>query len=326
MQQLRRLSEAYTVSPVFFANYFHKNAYERFVTAVQEFVFWRRGVFPQPHKKEEYLARFAAEELRDYYDKGIFRLHSVQFVVTTRCTLRCRDCSVMMPYFDRRHIDLSYEQFRNDLDAVLGAADYVRTVLLLGGEPLLNKELPQMLEYAAQKEKIGLIDIVTNCTILPWPELLTVAEKYREKVFFGLSNYGGNPELASRLKRAEISARLKERKIAYTPDTGKVEWFRYELRECALDDAQLRAVFAGCQWHHCLYVLDGVLSICARGLAGHMLGAYALSGDERLDLRLASSWGETRKKLLSLYEKDILSACRWCLRREGMVTPALQMK
>jgi organic radical activating enzyme len=322
------MPKKYTVSKGFLNNYFYKNAFEKYINSIQEFMFWRRGSFLPPHKKEQYLQRFIAEEIQAYCENGIFRLPSVQFAVTTRCTLRCRECSVMIPRFGGSgvpHTDLTFERFRRECDALLGAVDHIGTLLLLGGEPLLNKELPQMLAYAAAKDRVGLVDIVTNCTLVPSAELLEAAKDFRHKVFFGLSNYSGNPALSSLLKRGEIIALLKRNDIKHSLDSGDGKWFKYELRECSYGDEQIQAIFAGCQWHHCLYVLDGILAVCPRSFIGYRLGAFGLKPDDRIDLRESES-REIRAGLLRFYEKNSLDACRYCYRHDGLVTPAEQLE
>jgi organic radical activating enzyme len=324
-QDIQSLIEKYSILPAFFMNYFHKNAFERYMNSVQEFIFWRRGKFLAPHRKNIFLHEFVKDEITTYYEHDIFRIPSVQFAVTTRCTLRCRDCSVMMPRIAHsgEHSAMTFAQFKEALDAVLTAVDSIGTVLLLGGEPLLNADLPEILACAADNDKVGLVDIVTNCTIVPSQDLIAAAVQYNKKVFFGLSNYSGNPELASRLKRTEIITILKKSGIRHTLDTGEAQWFRYDLQECSYSDEQMREIFAACQWHHCLYVLDGLLGICPRSLVGQKLGAFVLNEDEMLSLR-GQNTTTLRNALKDFYKKDYLSACRWCLKHYNNVDAAIQ--
>jgi organic radical activating enzyme len=328
LNQYQYLAERYNITPSFLANYFAVNAFEKYTRSLQEFMFWRRGSFLPPHKKEQYLQSIIEQEIKAYYEGGIFCLPSVQFAVTTRCTLRCRECSVMIPRFGRNgisHTNLTFEHFRRECDALLDSVDHMGTLLLLGGEPLLNKELAQMLAYAAAKDKVGLVDIVTNCTLVPSIELLEAAKDFRHKVFFGLSNYSGNPALTSVLKREEIIALLKQNDIKHSLDAGDVKWFKYELLEYSYSDEQMQAIFTGCQWHHCLYVLDGILAVCPRSLIGCRLGAFELKPDDMIDLRESQS-REIRAGLIRFYEKNSLDACRYCYRHDGLVTPAEQLK
>jgi organic radical activating enzyme len=325
---IQYLIEKYSITQAFFRNYFYKNAFEHYINCVQKFIFWRRGRFLAPHMKNKYLDAFINEEILNFYEHHIFRIPSVQFALTTRCTLRCRDCSVMIPRFCSNgvsHTNLTFEHFRHECDALLDSVDHIGTLLLLGGEPLLNKELAQMLAYTAANDKVGLVDIVTNCTLVPSVELLEAAKDFRHKVFFGLSNYSGNPALTSVLKREEIIAILKQNDIKHSLDAGDVKWFKYELLEYSYSDEQMHAIFTGCQWHHCLYVLDGILAVCPRSLIGHRLGAFGLKPDDMIDLR-ESNGSEIRAGLIRFYEKNSLDACRWCYRHDSLVASAEQLE
>ena len=313
--------------PAFYRNYFLNNALERYTNSLQEFMLWRRGSFLPPHKKNAYVKKFVEEEQERFHTQGFFSLPSVQFAITTRCTLRCRDCSVMIPRFAKGgagHHEMSFDRFRENLDSLLGAVDHIRSLLILGGEPLLHKELADMVAYAASQEKIGLVDVVTNCTIVPSEDLLAAIAPYRHKVFFGLSNYTQNPDAAKIVRRDEIIALLKAHDIKHSLDTGTGKWFRYSLEECDLDAEAIKSVFAGCQWHHCLYVLGDELAVCPRSLVGEKLGAYALNTDDKV--RLPGQDAATlRDRLMAFFAKDTLDACRYCHRHEELVEPAIQL-
>ena len=325
--KIAMLAKAHNISPAFMANFFKTTALEKYTRKLQEFFFWRRGSFLPPHRKGVYVQQFIADEIEAYYGQGLFRLSSVQFPVTTRCTLRCRDCSVMMPKFGTRgvsHIDLTMEQFKQDLDTLLESVDHIGTLLLLGGEPLLNKELPHMLAYAAEKPNLDLVDIVTNCTIIPSEELLETARKYQDKVFFGLSNYASNLTLIPVLKREAIAEILRKNGIKSTLDSDESKWFKYELKEFTCSDARLKSIFAECHWSHCLYVLAGIISICPRSHIGHILGAYELPCEDMILLR-HSNPQTIRDHLVRFFEKDALDSCRYCYRHNGLVAPAIQL-
>jgi MoaA/NifB/PqqE/SkfB family radical SAM enzyme len=296
-------------------------------TACRNFYFGDAVHLPPPHRKNEYLRIFMHDEITAYYENNIFRLPAVQFAITTRCTLRCRDCSVMIPRFGRNgsvHLDMTFAQFKHALDRLTTSVDFIGTVLLLGGEPLINADLPQMVACAAENKKVGLVDIVTNCTIVPSDELICAVEDYRHKVFFGLSNYSGNIELAPALKRPHIIRILKEHDIKHTLDTGEAHWFQYELHKCSYNDEQMRAIFVACHWRFCLYFLDGLLAVCPRSLVGHKLEAFKLPDDELIDIYDANT-ENLRRELERFYKKDFLSACRYCRRCNEKVKPALQM-
>lgn len=113
----------------------------------------------------------------------------VEYLVTTNCTMQCKECNTFIPHFSRdAHLkSVSFETFRADLDKLLGSVDYIYALGLVGGEPLLCGDLAKMLEYASVQKQIRHIFIATNCTIEPSPELLRAMR--HKKFAVQLSNY-----------------------------------------------------------------------------------------------------------------------------------------
>ncbi len=115
-------------------------------------------------------------------------LMEVHTAITTQCTLRCRNCNMFMSYY-KEQFYYSVEDIAADLEALFAQVNYVLSYRILGGEPLLNKELPQMLSYIGEcyGDRIGNIGVITNGTVLIGSELAETAKKY--KVKFEISDY-----------------------------------------------------------------------------------------------------------------------------------------
>ena len=78
--------------------------------------------------------------------------------ITGHCNLRCDQCSHYSPYVTPGFYDL--KQFEIDITR-LTEVYHARMIRLLGGEPLLNKNLPQYVKIVRAK---GLADLVGICT------------------------------------------------------------------------------------------------------------------------------------------------------------------
>lgn len=93
-----------------------------------------------------------------------------------------------MPYY-KEQIDYVAEDILHDLELLFRHVDYVVSYKLLGGEPLINNELANMIMQISEKygDKIGNIGIITNGTILPNEELINISKKYDVK--FDFSDY-----------------------------------------------------------------------------------------------------------------------------------------
>lgn len=88
--------------------------------------------------------------------------------------------------FSTHYSELLDEFERNDSIYIVRNVDYIVSYRLLGGEPLLNKELADMIELIGQKygDRIGNIGIITNGTLLPSEKLIEVSKKYDIKYDF----------------------------------------------------------------------------------------------------------------------------------------------
>lgn len=115
-------------------------------------------------------------------------LMEIHSTITSRCTLKCRHCNMFMPYF-KEHVDYEISDIMYDLELLFKHVDYLVSYRLLGGEPLLNKSLPSMIDQIGMKygNRIGNIGIITNGTLVPSDNLIKVCKKYNVK--FDFSDY-----------------------------------------------------------------------------------------------------------------------------------------
>jgi len=92
-------------------------------------------------------------------------LANLRLSVTDRCNLRCQYCMPEPEYvwLPREDI-LKYEEIDRLVDVFLGIG--VRKVRLTGGEPLLRKDLPLLIERLATKARIEDLAMTTNAVLL----------------------------------------------------------------------------------------------------------------------------------------------------------------
>jgi cyclic pyranopterin phosphate synthase len=93
-------------------------------------------------------------------------LANLRLSVTDRCNLRCQYCMPEQDYVWLPRNDLlHFEEIDSVVDAFLDAG--VRKVRLTGGEPLLRKDLPRLIERLAAKSRIDDLAMTTNGVLLP---------------------------------------------------------------------------------------------------------------------------------------------------------------
>ncbi|HET7657325.1 MAG TPA: radical SAM protein, partial [Bacillales bacterium] len=97
-------------------------------------------------------------------------LHDLRISVTDRCNFRCTYCMPAeifgpdYPFMKRTEL-LSYEEITRM--ARLFAVSGVRKLRITGGEPLMRKELPRLIEMLSGIKEIEDIALTTNGSLLP---------------------------------------------------------------------------------------------------------------------------------------------------------------
>lgn len=313
--------EKYNISKSFFNRYFELNAINRLGNELFRFMNFKEGKFINPMKKQQYIEEYVKEEIDNFFNKNELNIPQIEFCLTTQCSLKCKDCCALMPAFNQKgHIKMSVEEFKNTLEQLLENVNSIRKLIILGGEPLLRSELPELLEYAAEKDKVIHIAIVSNGTMLPSERLIKVLKKYN-KINFYMSNYNGNPDIEPILKYEQIKALLKQNGLKYQM-MESWEWFK-ELGFASdkLCESARRRNYETCHRTKCLQTLDRKIDICSKAFSGRNLGL--INTKDFIDLDKTAN---LRQDLIDFYQKDMVDACEYCLISTEKVAPALQIK
>ena len=101
---------------------------------------------------------------------------------TTACQLKCPLCPVGMGILERSTGHMQFETFRKIIDEM---GRYIYSVNLNGsGEPLLNRELVPMIEYAKQKKLY--IDVYTNLQLNNKQMLTSLVTSGLDRILFSM--------------------------------------------------------------------------------------------------------------------------------------------
>ena len=92
---------------------------------------------------------------------------------------------MFMPYY-KEHVDYTAKDILEDLELLFRHVDYIVAYEILGGEPLINGELADMIRQIGDRygNRIGNIGIITNGTLLPNEQLIEISKKYNVKYDF----------------------------------------------------------------------------------------------------------------------------------------------
>ncbi|MCV3508371.1 hypothetical protein L8W69_03910 [Campylobacter sp. CNRCH_2016_3089] len=106
------------------------------------------------------------------------------------------------------------------LDLLLSKVDSIARVRIIGGEPLLFKDLPQLIDYLDAQKKILTFSLVTNATIDFKDELMKKLKKSNKVRKITISDYKRSPNLKIPLKQESILRKLKENKIPFSMNSS----------------------------------------------------------------------------------------------------------
>ncbi len=113
-----------------------------------------------------------------YFDEDKVYMRSLDVMITTKCSLKCKDCSNLMQYYvEPKHTE--HEQILSALNILNENVDYISEFRVIGGEPLMNKDWADIVNRISKKNAEAKIFIYTNATISPRDEQL---ESFQDKM------------------------------------------------------------------------------------------------------------------------------------------------
>jgi len=231
-------------------------------------------------------------------------------VISTRCTLHCKECSNLMQYYGK-HLKNSYDVAVKDLKAdmikLLQAVDYIQIMVIIGGEPFLHKHLDDILEFLIDKEKIGHVQIITNGTTMPEKNVINICGKSK-KITVLISDYGTVSN-----KREKLVSTLQENNVRFT--VLRPGYWRIDggIDSRNRSQQELIRTFRSCRIGNCRSLLNGEMHLCPRSSAGTDLGIIPRRESDYVSVRKEDNIKNIRRNLTELLKKhDYILACNYC--------------
>lgn len=258
-----------------------------------------------------------------YYYQKVF-VNIAQITLTERCTLKCRKCAHACYAIDASAQDMMLEEVYRSADIFFSKVDYIREFVLIGGEPLLYKEIEKVITYIGEKyrNRMSIFCITTNGTIVPSKEILEVCKK--QDVLFRISNYSAQ---LPRLKKAhyKLVEKLKEWNISYILGEEDLLWrdYGFEYVNHGVNNANLIEVFDKCKTI-CREIRGNRFYYCvmARSVTENL--KYNVGEFDYLDLEALDSELYQKEILefnLGYSEKGYLDMCQFCHGAEAFNYP-----
>jgi len=261
------------------------------------------------------LAR--AQEVLDLYlfdidsekERILLKVKSLDVVLTERCSLKCVDCSNLMQYYEAP-IGAEAELLVESLSLFLSNVDFVFELRLIGGEPLVSRNVEKVLEIIYKFSNFGKIVLYTNGTVVPKDSTLALLRDHR--VWIKISDYGAVSRKAQALsdKCKLLGINCIHEIVTEWEDVGRI------LNRGRTDE-QNKIVFGNCCVNDTLTLLHGRLYACPFSAHTDNLGLLKNADGDRVDV-IASR--DLKKAIRSIYqEKDVLVACNLCNGRDHVV-------
>ena len=270
------------------------------------------GMLPDTVEMTEY-AKDMFENPEKYMDAVSYHssgsqlyIPRLELVVTECCTLKCRHCATLTPYY-KNPGQIHLQECAAAMDVLLHTVSYISELRLLGGEPFLNNMLADYINAFGNHPKIGMIHIYTNGTVLPGQKIME--SMVNKKVKVHISDYGTNTAQIETLtgKLKEYGIHFTLRRYDYWCDFGKLEYRGY-TRE------KRQKIFDGCLAKNCHTLIRNRLYRCSRAANADNTGLCPVRDHEVIqldhtDMADESLPAQIRKLLMG---PEILSTCDYC--------------
>jgi organic radical activating enzyme len=244
-------------------------------------------------------------------------LHSVDLVVTEKCTLKCRDCANLMQYYQHPK-DGDADELMTAISAILQAVDYVHELRVIGGEPFIHKKLRDILAKIATFDNYSRIMIYTNGTIVPPNAVFSGYDTSRIEVV--IADYGDLSRNMAKLRDSLEAASIKYGVVSFDKwtDCGTI---KYRERT----ETEKKHIYYNCCAKATLTLLHGILYSCpfsanARNLRA--IPAQPAGGPDEIACNSPEiDIDELRNRIKKLYlETEYLHACDFCNGRDYAAT------
>lgn len=249
-----------------------------------------------------------------------FTLQRAAIMVTRRCNLKCRLCAAYIPYYpEKLRCDFDLNSLIASVDKLFLIVDYMNIFTITGGETLLYKPLPLLIEHIIKYEqKVKKIEIITNGTIVPSRDLLVLLSKH-PNISVLVDNYGSNlsvktAEIAQVFKDYGIKHIIRNNNMDLAHCNGWVDFGDHTKKLESYEDCV--ALYKKCahpqKLGFCFTCIDGKMFPCAKARRLHELKIIPDIKNEYINLMSSDTVMEQRKKFQHIQSLPFLSACAYC--------------
>ncbi len=170
----------------------------------------------------------------------------VQIFPVYACNFTCKYCTMSIKKSDREFISntvkLDLDLFKKCVDDLKQFPNKIKVLRFVGmGEPLLHKQLPEMIQYASNAKIFERIEVITNASLLS--EAMSDALIYVGITKLLISIQGTSAEKYKEISDVDIDFDQLLHTIKYFYDNKKDAMVHIKIADCALDNKKDEELF-----------------------------------------------------------------------------------
>ncbi len=253
---------------------------------------------------------------KNFLNKNDKFLHSVDIVISEKCTLNCKDCANLMQYYKNAK-NINYEMVVRDFENLTNKIEHVFEVRLIGGEPFFNKDIYKIIDYFLESKKITKLVIYTNATIPLKAELMK--SYVTPKLVFSITDYGNLSKNTDK-----VIGVLKEMNIAYRALPPNNWTDSATIKDRKRSETSMIDIFERCCGKNLFTIMYGKLYRCPFTSNAERL--HAIPYDEKNGVSLEAPLEDIINYTTKI---KYLPACNFCNGRSHdapEIVPAIQAK
>lgn len=263
---------------------------------------------------------------KKYLDTEKLYIRSVDLIITEKCSLKCKDCSNLMQFYEQP-VNIALDELCQDLDDLCAIADEINEIRIIGGDPFMNKACHTVVKHAASYPQVNKVVVYTNGTICPPEDKLV--DMVNDKTFVFITTYGDLSRNASKL-----SERLDKLGIPYNNQPAYGWTDCGDIKAYDRNEEEMRQIFRYCCAKHFTTLTDGKIFRCPFAANAERLHAMPDNEENYVSISGVAKNPELlieRRKQLAFYLRDAayIPACNFCNGRtygDPEIEPGIQTK
>lgn len=244
-------------------------------------------------------------------------ISKIDTIITSRCTLPCPHCAMYIQVCNNK-MDYPLEELCRNFDLVFSVIDYVMEYSLFGGEPLIYKDLPELINYLMRNygNRIGRLVLISNGKANPSEMLMDMLQKY--DVMISISNYTHYYDYEKIQKK--LIDKLDKRGIEYSFNNELI-WkdMGYPYKPANIPDMEARKHFKTCG-HSTFCINNGILYYCDAMFGAEVNTGYNTKPSDVINIREYTEMNginKTKMRMLQYIMGDVNkqgypSFCQMC--------------